>query len=122
MNFDFDWWAIIITLLLILFDLVTGIVKALKTQSVSSKIMREGLYHKSAFILIVVLAVICEGALQHVDMALNMPLVVPVCGFIVLTEIASSIENLAVINPELTSSSILKLFENIGDKGDNKNA
>lgn len=116
MEFAFDWWAVIIALLFVVFDFVTGLIKSIKNKNISSQKLREGLFHKVSFVLVILLAIICEAAMTHIDMSLNVPLVAPVCGYIVITEIASAIENIAEINPELQGSPIFKLFANVKDE------
>jgi hypothetical protein len=48
-----------------------------------------------------------------------MPLIPLVCGFIVLIEVSSIIENLAEVNPEIKGSKLLDFFKVSNDK-DNK--
>lgn len=43
-------------------------------------------------------------------MGFAVPIIIPTCVYIVLTEVASVIENLSEINPELHDSPILALF------------
>ena len=108
-----DWFAILFALVFILFDFITGLIKALKNKNISSQIMREGLFHKVGFVLTIALSIFCETAIEHIELSFNMPLVIPVCTYIVLTELASILENLAEISPELKQTNILKLFENV---------
>ena len=114
---DLDWWVIVFALLFILFDFLTGLIKAFKNKNMNSVTMRAGLFHKVGFILTIVLAILCEGAIRHVDLSFNMPLVIPVCSYIVLTELTSVLENLTEIAPELKSAPIFKLFENSESDG-----
>ena len=43
-------------------------------------------------------------------MGFSVPIIIPTCVYIVITEVASVLENLAEINPELHDSPILSLF------------
>jgi phage-related holin len=97
-------------LALIVLDYATGLIKAIVSKNVSSRIMRVGMWHKFAYILTVSMAELLEWLNQHVDLGYVIPLVPLVCGGIVLIEVSSIIENLGEINPELKDSSILQLF------------
>jgi len=52
-----------------------------------------------------------QVASQHIDLGYNMPLIPIVCGFIILIEVSSIIENLAEINPEIKGSKLLEFFK-----------
>lgn len=110
-GFSVDWYAIVTALLFVCFDFLTGIIKAIVNKNVCSTTMRNGLFHKSAFALVIILAIMCEAAMTHLDLGFSVPLVAPVCVYIVLTEIASILENITEINPELAGSKLFDLFE-----------
>lgn len=117
-GFGIDWFAVVSALLFVCFDLLTGIIKAIENRNVSSTVMREGLLHKCAFVLVIVLAIMCEAAMTHLDLGITVPLVAPVCVYIVLTEIASILENIAEINPELKGSKVFALFTSAKEEDD----
>lgn len=102
--------SLIIVGILIVFDYATGLLKAVMRHDISSEKMRQGLFHKSALVLVMLLAEIVEHAQAHIDLGFTLPLIVPAAVYIALTEIASIIENLGEINPELASSPLLQLF------------
>lgn len=117
-----NWSAIQIALFFVVFDFVTGLLKAVKNKNVSSSKMREGLFHKVSFVGAIALAVAAEFAVMEfaktsfdLGYTLDIPFTVFVCGYIVLTEIASICENLSEINPELKDSPILSIFDNKQD-------
>lgn len=95
---------------MIVIDYLTGIAKAIKNKDVSSEKMREGLWHKASYLVVMVLSEIIEHGQHMVDMGFSVPIIIPTCVYIVLTEVASVIENLSEINPELHDSPILALF------------
>lgn len=107
--------AIIITGLLVLFDYVTGLAKAFANKEISSEKMRHGLWHKAAYVGVIALAEIIEHGQGHVDLGYTLPVVIPTCVYIIITETASILENLAAINPELADSPILRLFHSDKD-------
>lgn len=102
--------ALGITFALIVIDYLTGIAKAIKKKDVSSEKMREGLWHKASYLIVLILAEIIEHGQHVVDMGFTMPILIPACVYIVVTELASILENLGEINPELQNSPILQLF------------
>ena len=102
--------ALAVVGVMIVMDYATGLLKALKNHDVSSVKMREGLYHKGAYIVVMALAEVIEHAQQVIDLGFSVPIVVPAAVYITLTETASIIENLGEINPELCESKVLALF------------
>lgn len=102
--------ALIVVGVMIVLDYVTGLVKAAKNHDISSTRMREGLYHKAAFVLTMFLAEVIEHAQRVIDLGFTVPVVIPAAVYITLTETASIVENLAQINPELQGSRLLALF------------
>lgn len=100
-----------IACLLIVLDFISGLLKACKQRDLSSGKMREGLYHKSAFVFALILAVVIEHAQHYVDLGFTVPLIMPVSVYVSLTEIVSIIENLAEVNPELANSKLLAFFK-----------
>lgn len=102
--------ALCVVGVMILMDYATGLLKAAKEHDISSTRMREGLYHKSAFVLVMALAEVIEHAQRVIDLGFAVPIVVPAAVYITLTELASIIENLGEINPEIKGSRLLALF------------
>lgn len=105
-----DFYSLVITLILIVFDFLSGIIKAAKNNNISSTVMREGLYHKGAFIGIIFLAYVCQWGSLHMDLGFTVPLMPSACAYISLTEITSILENLCELNPELKNNPVFKLF------------
>lgn len=101
---------IIIVLIFIVLDFVSGIIKAIKEQNLDSTKMREGLFHKLGFILAIILAIAIEYAMLHMELGFTLPIADGVCIFIVLTEIVSILENICGINPQLNKNAFLKIF------------
>lgn len=102
--------ALAITCVLIVMDYLTGLAKAIAQKDIDSTKMRDGLWHKAAYIVVIVLAEVIEHGQEAVDLGFTVPLIVPACVYIVVTETASILENLGQINPELADSPILQLF------------
>lgn len=100
----------------IVFDIVTGIIKALYKGGVNSSFLRVGLFHK----LSEVLAVIGSGALEYgakyINIGFDIPMLESVALYICLMEFISILENLGEINPILG-----KLFKPYLEKLKGKN-
>lgn len=109
--------ALAITFAMIVIDYLTGIAKAIKNKDVSSEKMREGLWHKTSYLVVMLLAEIIEHGQHMVDMGFSVPIIIPTCVYIIITELASILENLGEINPELHDSPILALFRSSKDQG-----
>lgn len=90
----------------IAFDVLTGIVKALYLGEFNSSIMREGGWHKASEILALVGAAFIDWALRYLDLGFEGPISNVVVVYICLMETLSSIENICLVNPQLS-----KLFE-----------
>ncbi|MFU0591367.1 phage holin family protein [Gardnerella leopoldii] len=104
-----------LTAILIVLDYVTGLMKAFATRTVSSSKMRAGLYHKAGYAVVIALAFLLEHGQQYVNLGFTVPLIAPVCLYIVFAEIVSVLENAVALNPELVHSGIFKVFLNSND-------
>ena len=74
---DGQAWAVWITVAFIALDVVSGIAKGAKQGQLSSSKMREGIWHKAGYVLIIALAVLIEVGSKHIDLGFTVPLVVP---------------------------------------------
>lgn len=104
------WQIAAIVAAFIVMDLVTGIMQAVANKTLDSTKMRAGGWHKCGFIMVVILAALVEWAMQFIDLGFTLPLFVPVCVFIILTEIVSIFENVCQLSPELANSKLAQLF------------
>lgn len=102
--------ALCVTGVMIVMDYLTGLAKAVHAKDLSSEQMREGLWHKSAYILVILLAEVIEHAQAWLDLGFDVPLVIPACVYIILTETASIIENIGQLNPSLAGGKLLGMF------------
>lgn len=107
-----DFSLLAITLILIVFDLVSGFAKAVYQKNVNSEKMREGLWHKSGLIGLIALAYIVQIASEHAELGFDVPTVLAICIFIIITEITSTFENLCILNPHIANSPLGKIFKN----------
>lgn len=91
----------IVTLVFILFDILTGFLKAAANHNIDSTVLRKGLLHKLSEVVAIVFAFLCEYAVQYIHLGVEIPLVIAVCGYIIIMEIISVLENIVEVNPEL---------------------
>lgn len=99
-----------IVFLLVLIDYITGVVNAVMHGELSSERMRQGLGHKFAYLAVICVALIVEYGSGYIDLGIEPPVFIPVCVGICLIEITSIMENCVKINPELSGSNILSIF------------
>lgn len=92
---------ICVTLCFILFDIITGLLKAIKCNKLNSTLLRQGLLHKLSEVLCVVGAFAAPFGLQYLQVEFKLPLLECVGVYICLMEVISAIENLCEVNPKL---------------------
>lgn len=110
-------YAIMLVFTLMLLDIVSGLIAACKNKTLESTKMREGLFHKSAIILVLILAWVCEFFVFKVpELGISVPILIPACAIIFTMELISILENLAKINPDLANTKLLDLFKVSGNK------
>lgn len=106
--------AIILILILIVLDVVSGIAAAFMKKTIDSSVMRRGLWHKASYILVILLAIVLEWAVSaggpSLGIGLDLPIVVPTCIYLGLTEISSIGENLSTIDPSLRSAPVFSVL------------
>lgn len=91
----------VIALCFIAFDILTGLVGAVKNGNYKSTVMREGLFHKCGEMLSMVFAYGCEYAFPYIGIDVSLPIAQSVYIYIIIMEVGSIIENLTSISPEL---------------------
>lgn len=105
--------AIIAVLLLILLDVAFGCGNAVSKHEFSSEKMRAGMAHKAAELGFVLVGVICDACLLGgFDLGFA-PILMSVCLYLVLMELASLLETFAKMNPQLAESPLFKLLESV---------
>lgn len=109
-----DCWPIAGVLVFICIDVITGLIKAYKAKKVASAVMRDGLLHKSTYLILVILFTAVEVFQQHFEIAPDFPTTLTVCVYICATEIVSVCENLAAINPDIANWPFISAI--VGDK------
>lgn len=90
----------------ILFDIITGIIKALYKGGLNSTILRVGLFHKLSEILAVTGSGLMEYGANYINFDIGFPVFKAIAGYISIMELISILENLCEVNPSLA-----KLFK-----------
>lgn len=106
----FQWQIPLIVLLFIGLDILCGLIQATMNNAVDSTKMRDGLYHKSGYVLVMLLAYLIEFGTHYLELGFSAPVVIPVAVFICLTELVSILENCCKISPALANSKIFSIF------------
>lgn len=104
-----------ITAILMIMDYGTGIANAIMHNQMSSEKMRNGLWRKFAYIIVICTTILIEWGTQWLDLGFDLPLVAPVLISIALIEITSILENCVKINPELKAYKVLNIFSKSQD-------
>lgn len=116
--------AIILVFILIILDIVSGIAAAFVNKTIDSSTMRRGLWHKASYVLVILLAGTLEWAVSvggpALGIGLNLPIVVPTCLYLGLTEISSIGENLSQIDPSLRSAPVFSVLGRVKPPEDEK--
>lgn len=106
----------IITFAFILLDFVTGLVKAFATKSYNSSVMREGLFHKSGSIMVIVFGALVDYAQGYMELGVSIPIATTLCIYVCLMEIGSIIENVCIINPRVIPDKIQSYFHKLAER------
>lgn len=106
--------AIILVFILIVLDVISGLASAFMKKTIDSTVMRRGLWHKASYLLVILLAIALEWAVSvggpELGIGLDLPIVVPTCVYLGLTEISSIGENLAQIDPSLRAAPVFSVL------------
>lgn len=85
----------------ILFDIGTGIIKAVYHGDINSTALRQGLFHKLSEIVAIAGSGLLEYGMEYVNLGVKLPLVGVVATYLCVTELISILENLSDVNPVL---------------------
>lgn len=103
-------YQIIIALVLNLFDLIVGIIAALKNHDLQSSKMRDGFFKKLGFIFCYCLAFLIDTKGYLIGLQISVNIVPIIVLYVATTEIVSIIENICKINPDLLPDKLKQLF------------
>lgn len=103
--------CIVIVLLFIALDYITGIVMSVKNSNFNSSVMRDGLFNKFGEIVIVAVGFLIDYGQSFLDMGFSIPVLESICVYIILMEIGSILENVSRINKNLVPEKIREILE-----------
>lgn len=108
---DTQIWGIVLACLMMCADVLTGFIVAVINNEVSSTAMRKGLLHKVLTLILIAACLAIEIALTHmVVLPYDIPTCEVVCGYVVVMELASVMENIGKGYPDFADSAVFKLF------------
>ena len=94
-------YMIIACIILIIFDIITGIIKAAKNGTLNSSAMRTGSYHKIGELLALALWFLFEWGGDKINLPISFDFLSVIGIYIAMTEVLSIIENIGEISPEI---------------------
>lgn len=113
---DAQAWGIALACVMMISDMVVGFIVAAINERISSTKMRNGLLHKALMLVLIFVCLAIEVSISHTGaLPYDVPTCEVVCGYIVMMELISVLENIANGYPELKDSALFRLF-NLSDK------
>jgi toxin secretion/phage lysis holin len=110
-------WSILLACVMMCADIVVGFVQAAINNQLSSTKMRQGLLHKVLILILIFICLAIEIGIGHtVKLPYDIPTCEVVCGYVIVMELVSILENIARGYPEFANSQLFKLF-NLDSKG-----
>lgn len=108
---DAQKWCITLACVMMVADVVVGFIVAVINEKLSSTKMRNGLLHKVLMLILIFVCLAIEVSISHTGtLPYDVPTSEVVCGYIVLMELISVLENIANGYPELRDSALFRLF------------
>lgn len=106
---------IIVALVGIVLDVITGFVKAWFNREVDSSVIREGGKHKISEILIIVFAMYVKKGIVYLNVEIPFNPVMLVCGYITVMECISIIENIGTMNSKCIPPKLSEFFKKLSE-------
>lgn len=115
-----DYKYIVVTLMFIVFDIITGVLQALINGTFESRIMRQGGLRKLGLLAVIAFGVCLDYSQTLVDLGFEIPCLTWICGYISLMEIMSVIENINLAFPNALPKGLTKMLNDVAhEKGVN---
>lgn len=109
-------WAVAVACVMMLLDVVVGFAGSLMTGTFDSSKMRVGLGHKMLLMCIIFMAFVIETAGSHIaGLEFSGVTVVVVCVYIIVMEVGSVMENIAIAYPEIKDTPLFRVFKNVNE-------
>lgn len=108
---DAQAWGIALACVMMVADVVVGFIVAAINEKLSSTKMRNGLLHKVLMLILIFVCLVIEIGVSHTGaLPYDVPTCEVVCGYIIIMEFISILENIANGYPELRDSALFRLF------------
>lgn len=114
-HFGRDCYIFIVPMVMMLFDYITGVMKAWQMNAISSSKLRDGLNHKAGECIIILIAVFLQKTLGTPK-----EITIFVSIYIIIMEIISIIENLDEVGVKIPSWVKTKLLAIVEDNENGK--
>lgn len=105
-----EFCPIIIALIFNLFDLISGLISAVKNKDLQSAKLRDGLFKKVGFIMCYVLAYIVDYYGTFIGLNLGVSILPTIVLYTCTTELVSILENISKINSDILPEKLMELF------------
>ena len=105
-----EFYPIIIALIFNSFDLISGLISAVKNKDLQSAKLRDGLFKKVGFIMCYVLAYIVDYYGTFIGLNLGVSILPIIVLYTCTTELVSILENISKINSDLLPEKLMELF------------
>ena len=104
-------WGIALACVMMVSDVVVGFISAAINNQLSSTKMRQGLLHKVLILILIFVCLAIEIGISHtVKLPYDILTCEVVCGYVIVMELVSILENIARGYPEFANSQLFKLF------------
>ena len=104
-------WSILLACVMMCADVVVGFIQAAINTQLSSTKMRQGLLHKVLILILIFVCLAIEIGIGHtVKLPYNIPTCEVVCGYVIVMELVSILENIGRGYPQFADSQLFKLF------------
>lgn len=92
-------------------DIVTGLIIALKNNNIESAKLRDGLFKKVGFVICYILAYLIDHNHELIGINIHANILPVMCGYSILTELVSIVENVGRLNPDLLPEKLFNIFK-----------
>ena len=96
--------------ILIVLDVLSGLMKAFKNKCFKSSKMRDGLFRKLSYFIVLGVALLLDDTGEVLNLGFDIPIFAPAAIYIVFMEVTSILENAVAIEPRLGGNRLLGLF------------
>ena len=113
--------ALTAVLVLMLIDVLIGSIHAASNHQYASYKAREGAMHKGSELCLILLGVVVDGALTGgLNLGTTTPVLLGTCVALICAEVASILEIIGSINPELANNAVFRLLKTVQDSANDK--